>query len=146
MTDDSQPLDLRVLHAIFHLSQATAAIDATAIARQTGLSPSAAATACLALESDGLVDATRARLTMLGLARACATGAGQGGLSRPVERRRAVPSTAARPDVEPALPPLAAQPARAPLAADADPCARPLAAGAAGGPGSAESPQPSRSA
>lgn len=133
MTDDSQPIELRVLHAIFHLSQASAAIDAGTLARQLGVSPTAAATACVHLERAGLVDATRARLTMLGLAKACATGAGTGGLPRPIERGSSAARVAAGngTPAEPVQPPLAARGARLPASATSDGTAPPLPSDAA---------------
>jgi hypothetical protein len=69
MTD---PIDNRVLYALFCLSRATLPIDTTAIAEAAGLSTMAAGQALLRLEKAGLVDASRARLTMLGLAKAAA--------------------------------------------------------------------------
>lgn len=76
MTDAIQD---RILQAVFRLSRDTCPIDATVLGRVTGVSTTAAAEALVALERAGLVDASRARLTMLGLARACALGADQGG-------------------------------------------------------------------
>jgi DNA-binding IclR family transcriptional regulator len=70
----------RILYALYCLSRDTCHIDASELARAVGVSPTLAAGALLTLEHAGLVDATRARLTMLGLARAAALGArGSGG-------------------------------------------------------------------
>lgn len=97
-----------ILYALFCLSRDTRHIDAGELARAAGLSTTDAARALLVLERDGLVDATRARLTMLGLARASQLGAsGQGGpridlrASQPRKPTRALP-IAARSDLPPA--------------------------------------------
>jgi hypothetical protein len=69
-----------ILYALFCLSRDTCHIDASELGRAAGVSASQAAVALVQLERMGLVDATRARLTMLGLARATALGAsGAGG-------------------------------------------------------------------
>lgn len=65
------------LHAIFTLSRATLPVDATAIARMIGTSPMRIAEALVELERRGWVDAGKARLTMLGLAKAVANGVPQ---------------------------------------------------------------------
>jgi DNA-binding transcriptional ArsR family regulator len=83
----------RTLFALFCLSRDTRHIDATEIARAAGLSPTAAAEALVVLERAGLVDATRARLTMLGLARA-AKLSGAGGGRPGVDLRHAKPRRA----------------------------------------------------
>ena len=57
----------------------TSRIDASELARSVGLSASDAARELIELERAGLVDATRARLTMPGLARAVALESGGGG-------------------------------------------------------------------
>lgn len=62
------------LKAIFTLSRASVPVDASAIAQVVGTSPMRIAEALVALEQRGWVDATRARLTMLGLAKAVAGG------------------------------------------------------------------------
>jgi len=62
------------LQAIFSLSRETLPIDATSIARVVGTSPVRVAEALVELEKRGWVDASRARLTMLGLAKAVANG------------------------------------------------------------------------
>lgn len=65
------------LQVIFTLSRATLPVDATAIARIIGTSPMRIAEALVVLEQRGWVDASRARLTMLGLAKAVANGVPQ---------------------------------------------------------------------
>jgi hypothetical protein len=80
----------RTLFALFCLSRDTRHIDATEIARAAGISPTVAAEALVVLERAGLVDATRARLTMLGLARA-AKLSGAGGGRPGVDLRHAKP-------------------------------------------------------
>jgi DNA-binding IclR family transcriptional regulator len=70
----------RILYALYCFSRDTCHIDATELARTVGVSATQAAEALVALERAGLVDATRARLTMPGLARAVAMSAhGTGG-------------------------------------------------------------------
>ena len=76
----STPATHRVLIALFSLSRGTLPIDAGVLGRLAGLSPTGAARALIQLEAEGLVDATRARLTLLGLAHAARlTAAGSGG-------------------------------------------------------------------
>ena len=70
---------ITILHAVFALSQANRRVTAGTIGAVSGVSATQAARALIALERQGLVDASRARLTMLGLARAVATGAQSGG-------------------------------------------------------------------
>lgn len=60
----------RILIALYRLSRDTCPIDATALARAIDVRAIAAAQALIALERAGLADATRARLTLFGLARA----------------------------------------------------------------------------
>ena len=70
----------RVLIALFVMSRDNRPISAASLARAAALTPTRAAEALIALERAGLVDATRARLTMLGLATAVRCGgAGAGG-------------------------------------------------------------------
>jgi DNA-binding transcriptional ArsR family regulator len=69
----------RILYALYCFSRDTCRIDATELARAVGVTPTLAANALVTLERAGLVDATRARLTMLGLARAAALGASSSG-------------------------------------------------------------------
>lgn len=76
-------IERRILLAVFKLSRANRRLDASAIGEVAGVTPTRAATALVALERARLVDASRARLTMLGLATAVAhgaTAAGGGGL------------------------------------------------------------------
>ena len=70
------------MFALFCLSRDTRPIDAAALGRAAGVSVTQAAEALVALERAGLVDATRARLTMLGLARAARLSAAGGGQPR----------------------------------------------------------------
>jgi hypothetical protein len=57
----------QVLRALFCLSRDTQRISALTLAAATGLTPTRAGEALVALERAGLVDASRARLTMRGL-------------------------------------------------------------------------------
>jgi len=83
----------RILFALFCLSRDTRHIDATELACAARVTPTAAAQALLLLERAGLVDASRARLTLLGLARAMKiSAAGPGPLS--VDLRHAKPRKA----------------------------------------------------
>jgi hypothetical protein len=86
----------RTLFALFCLSRDTRHIDASEIALAAGLSTTVAAEALVVLERAGLVDATRARLTMLGLARA-AKLSGAGGGRPGVDLRHAKPRRARTP-------------------------------------------------
>lgn len=70
----TQQLLNNTLQAMFSLSRATLPVDASSIARVVGTSPMRVAEALVVLEQRGLVDASRARLTMLGLAKAVANG------------------------------------------------------------------------
>jgi hypothetical protein len=106
----------RTLLALFSLSRETLPIDAAALGAETGQSPTQAARALVALERAGFVDASRARLTMLGLARAAQLSArsGQGqrgaGLLKPLRAAESVPRI---------KPPVAARPRAAELASGA---------------------------
>ena len=80
----------RILFALFCLSRDTRHIDAAELGRAVEVSVTQAAEALLALERAGLVDASRARLTMLGLARAARVMASGGGQPR-VDLRHARP-------------------------------------------------------
>jgi DNA-binding transcriptional ArsR family regulator len=87
----------RILFALFCLSRDTRHIDASELARAAGVSPTLAAEGLVALERAGLVDASRARLTMLGLARAVklsAAGGGQPGVDLRHAKPRRAPRTA----------------------------------------------------
>jgi DNA-binding IclR family transcriptional regulator len=81
----------RVLYALYCFSRDTCRIDASELARAVGLTASKAAGALIELERAGLVDAGRARLTLLGLARAVALEASGGG-SPTIDLRQARPS------------------------------------------------------
>lgn len=72
-------LQRRILHALFALSRDTRHISARTLADAAGTTPTRAAAALVALERAGLCDASRARLTMLGLARAARMGSARGG-------------------------------------------------------------------
>jgi len=105
MTD---PIEQQVLHALFCLSRDTRHIDATTLAAALSLTATRAADALLSLEHAGLVDASRARLTMLGLATAVRLGPAAGGprldlaAAVTVERRPSrVPLAARADDPEP---------------------------------------------
>lgn len=87
----------RILFALYCFSRDTCRIDATQLARSVGVTATQAAKALVELERAGLVDATRARLTMLGLAKAVALGARSSGGPQ-VDLRHA----------QPRLPPIAA--------------------------------------
>jgi hypothetical protein len=69
----------RILHALFCLSRDTHPIDASRLGRVTGNSATQAARALVLMEQYGWVDATRARLTFRGLARAVQLDASTGG-------------------------------------------------------------------
>lgn len=103
----------QVLHALFGLSRDTRHISATTLAAAVGLTPTQTAATLVALERSGLVDASRARLTLLGLATAVRLGPASSG---PKFQSPAVAvAKAARAEA-----PLAARPSPAPLAADDD--------------------------
>ena len=85
------------LHAVFELSRANLHIDAGSIGRAVGLSATQAAEALLALESKGLVDASRARLTMKGLVVAVSGGGGLAGARPDLEAARSRPEKRANP-------------------------------------------------
>jgi hypothetical protein len=82
MTD---PIENRILYALFALSRDTLPIDAARLGAAVGVGATRAAEALVHLERSGLVDASRARLTMLGLAKAMAAGADLGGRSIDLE-------------------------------------------------------------
>ena len=97
-------LQNKILYALYCMSRDTMAIDAGSPGRVTGSSATDAAASLVALELAGLVDATRARLTMLGLAKAAAAGADLGGTGIDL-------GAAPAPVEEQVAPPLAAAPA-----------------------------------
>jgi hypothetical protein len=76
------------LYAVFELSRASTPVDATSIGCAIGLSATEAAEALLELEGKGLVDASRARLTMKGLVAAVSGGAGLAGARLDLEAAR----------------------------------------------------------
>ena len=96
----------RTLYALFCLSRDTCHIDVGGLSRATGETPTRIARALVELEQAGLVDATRARLTMLGLAKAAAAGEDLGGIGLDLEAARAEPESplpiAARSSIPPA--------------------------------------------
>lgn len=104
--------ETRILHALFCLSRDTLPIDAGSLGRVTGLSAVQAAQALVELERTGLVDASRARLTMLGLARAVAVDSSCGGHGLDLSQVRVAP--------RPRSVPVAAQPVAAQRDEDAD--------------------------
>src|SRR5262245_49997492 len=73
------PITQQTLYALFCLSRDTRHISATTLAAALGLTPTRTAAALVELERAGLVDATRARLTLLGLASAVRLGPAAGG-------------------------------------------------------------------
>jgi DNA-binding transcriptional ArsR family regulator len=102
----------QVLRALFQLSRDTQHISATTLADAVGLTPTQTAAALVALEHAGLVDASRARLTMVGLATAVRVGPASSGAKRARRPLRAF----AEPSPAPASEPLAAQPSWLPIA------------------------------
>jgi hypothetical protein len=80
-------LQRRILHALFTLSRDTRHISARTLADAVGTTPTRAASTLIALERAGLCDASRARLTMLGLARAVRASSGAGGSQRQRSRK-----------------------------------------------------------
>lgn len=118
----------RILLALYCLSRDTCRIDATALGLATGMTATVAAEALVWLEQRGYVDATRARLTMLGLARASQLVAAAGGGGARVSERHAKPKRART------MPPIAANSERPskrpegdePLDEDGEPIRNPL--------------------
>jgi DNA-binding transcriptional ArsR family regulator len=102
MTDSPQH---RVLHALFCLSRDTGHISATTLGAAVGLTPTLAAQTLVALERAGLVDASRARLTLLGLATAVRLGPASSGSGS----KRAVRAAVVERTLAPAQEPLAAR-------------------------------------
>jgi hypothetical protein len=91
-----------ILRALFCLSRETRHISATTLAAVAGVTPTRAAQALLALERAGLVDASRARLTMRGLVAAAQLGAaGGGGVIEQRARAQAASGGAAKPRAVP---------------------------------------------
>jgi len=118
----------RILLALYCLSRDTCHIDATALALAAGTTATAAAEALVGLERRGYVDATRARLTMLGLAHASRLSAAAGGGGAQFSERHAKPGKAGT------MPPIAANSERPskrpegdePLDEDGEPLVNPL--------------------
>ena len=108
MTD----LEQQTLHALFRFSRDTRRISASTLAAALSCTPTRVARALVALERAGLVDASRARLTMLGLATAVRLGPAQGGPR--LDLRREPPAMVTPRGERPV--PVAAAPAPAPLA------------------------------
>ncbi|MDH5673136.1 MAG: helix-turn-helix domain-containing protein [Myxococcales bacterium] len=83
----------RILHALFCLSRDTGHISATTLAAAASVTPTEAARLLVELERKGLVDASRARLTMAGLVAAARASSGSGGPRVDLEAaQRAAPS------------------------------------------------------
>ncbi len=76
MIDSTQQ---QTLYALYCFSRDTRRISAATLAAALSLTPTRVAAALVALEHAGLVDASRARLTMLGLATAVRVGPAAGG-------------------------------------------------------------------
>ena len=106
-----------VLIALFRLSRDTLHISARTLADEVSCTPTQTGAALVSLEAMGVVDATRARLTMKGLVLATQLGAGSGGPR--VARQKALKVSAGRPEALPVAalpsqPPAAPEPARRP--------------------------------
>lgn len=102
----------RTLYALYCLSRETLPIDAGALGRLTGVSATQTAVALVQLERRGYVNASRIRLTMLGLARAVRLGmqAGGGASGRGLARTRRPPGSLQRARRERSIkPPVAAR-------------------------------------
>lgn len=82
MTDS---IATRTLQALFCLCRDNRPVDAASLARALGVTATRVGTALVQLERDGLVDASRARLTMEGLARAVSRGTDMGGAGLDLE-------------------------------------------------------------
>ena len=96
----------QILRALFCLSRDTRHISALTLAAATGLTPTRAGEALVALERNGLVDASRARLTMRGLALATRIKASAGGLGQQERAAAAaVPAPVAAPWAAASQPP-----------------------------------------
>jgi hypothetical protein len=109
------PAAAEVLGALFRLSRDTQHISARTLADEVALTATQAGEALVLLEQRGLVDASRARLTMLGLATAMQLGAGEGGggLRKPVQPK---PPTMSYESAELPIAALPSQPPAAPAA------------------------------
>jgi hypothetical protein len=84
-----------LLIALFRLSRDTLHISAKTLADEVSGTPTQIGAALVRLEQEGVVDATRARLTMKGLVLATQLGAGSGGLR--IAHRKAQPKAKAAP-------------------------------------------------
>jgi hypothetical protein len=73
------PVEQAILNALFTLCRDNRRICAASLGEHVGVTATRAASALCALERAGLCDASRARLTMLGLATAARQGSAQGG-------------------------------------------------------------------
>jgi len=73
------PTEQQTLYALYCFSRDTRHISAATLATALSITPTQAASALVVLERKGLVDASRARLTMLGLASAVRLGPAAGG-------------------------------------------------------------------
>jgi hypothetical protein len=107
---DQPEIQQQILHALFQLCRDNRPVSAASLAELAGTTATVAGRALVAMERDGLVDASRARLTMLGLARAVASGAQSGGprLVREAQQAREADEgelpVAARPSLPPPAP------------------------------------------
>lgn len=72
-------VEREVLIALFRLSRDTLHISARTLADEVSCTPTQTGAALVSLEQEGVVDASRARLTMKGLVLAAQLGAGSGG-------------------------------------------------------------------
>ena len=72
---EAADLQSRILIALYELCRDTAHVSARTLADAAGTTPTRAAACLVALERAGLCDASRARLTMLGLVAAARLGA-----------------------------------------------------------------------
>lgn len=107
MTD---AIDNRILYAVYCLSRDTMAIDASSLGRVCHVTATEAAASLVKLEQAGLVDASRARLTMLGLAKAAGASSDLGGFGLDMSQAR--PAVPTAPESLAAAPSLAARAAR----------------------------------
>lgn len=110
-------VEREVLIALFRLSRDTQHISASTLADEVSCTPTQTGAALVSLEQKGVVDATRARLTMKGLVLAAQLGAGSGGPR--VARKKAVQVVARTPEqlpvaALPSQPPPPPEPARRP--------------------------------
>jgi hypothetical protein len=113
-------IEREVLIALFRLSRDTQHISARTLADEVSCTPTQTGAALVTLEQKGVVDASRARLTMKGLVLAAQLGAGSGGprLSHPKPKKAAATAHEALPLAAlPSQPP----PPRAPQAPASQP-------------------------